>query len=56
MIIVYTYVAKFQHDEDMDKPQAMILLFILPPMISMMADDQMEGVKKQNHVMNCSWN
>ena len=43
MIIVYTYVAKFQHDEDMDKPQPMIILFILPPM--MMADDQMEGVK-----------
>ena len=51
MIIVYTYVEKFQHDEDMDEPQPMILLFILPPML--MADDQMEGVKKQNH---CSRN
>ena len=38
MIIVYTYVAKFQHDQGMDKPQPILLLFLLPPM--MMADQR----------------
>ena len=45
-------IGQFQHVEGMDKPQPIILLFLLPPML--MADDQMDGVKKQNHVMNCS--